>query len=190
MSLEASTYTPDATPIPRDDFVRAAAASGWVLWTVHDIFEPARFRTVRGGELTDGDYFYGWRAGDRHAGDYEQALMCRQVEQLEAWAQEDPERELGAAFVHSRPYQHEYSPEQETELAAETGPEYVAALRSAKLEYLVDLHADNDDFRLDLARLICRLRGGLWVDHLGGEWAIEQAESLSWPTDSNTNEAP
>jgi len=176
MSLEASAYTADVTPIPRDEFVRAAAAADWVLWPVHDIFETARFRTVSDGALSDGDYFYGWRAGDRHANDYERVLAARQVAQLEAWAQEDPDRELGAAFIHTHPYQHEYSAEQDAELAEENGPEYVAALRSAKLEYLVDLHANNDDFRLDLARLICRLRGGLWVDHLGGEWGVEQAE--------------
>lgn len=175
MSLEASTFTADTTPISRDEFVRAAAMAGWVLWPVHDIFEPARFCTVSGGTLTDGDYFYGWRAGDRHAGEYERALAARQVEQLEAWAQEDPERELGAAFIYNQPYRHEHTAEQEAELAAETGPEYVAALRSAKLEYLVDLHANNDDFRLDLARLISRLRGGVWVDHLGGEWGVEAA---------------
>jgi hypothetical protein len=176
MSLEASTYTADTTPIPRDEFVRAAAAAGWVLWPVHDIFEPAKFRTVSGGALTDGDCFYGWRAGDRHAREYERALSARQVEQLEAWAQEDPERELGAAVIYTHPYRHEHSGEQEAELAAQTGPACVAALRSAKLEYLVDLHANNDDFRLDLARLICRLRGGLWMDHLGGEWGVEPAE--------------
>ena len=78
MSLEASAYTPDTTPIPRDDFVRAVAEAGWVLWPVHDIFEPARFHTVTGGAITDGDYYYGWRAGDRHANDYEQALAARQ----------------------------------------------------------------------------------------------------------------
>src|SRR5262245_41807968 len=98
MSLEASTYTADTTPIPRDEFVRAAASAGWVLWPVDDIFEPAQFRTVSGGALTDGDYFYGWRVGDRHASEYERALGSRQVQQLEAWAQEDRDRELGAAF--------------------------------------------------------------------------------------------
>ena len=82
---------------------------------------------------------------------------------------------MGAAFIYAQPYQHDCSADQEEELAAEKGPDYVGALRAAKLEYLVDLHANNDSFRLDLARLICRLRGGLWVDHLGGEWGVEPA---------------
>ena len=86
MSLEASTYTQNTTPILRDDFVRAAADAGWVLWPVDDIFEPARFHTVSGGVVTDGDYFYGWRTGDRHCAEYERALAARQVKQLEAWA--------------------------------------------------------------------------------------------------------
>jgi hypothetical protein len=160
MSLEASVYTADVTPISRDDLVRVAAESGWVFQPVQDIVEPARFRTISGGVLTDGDYFRGWRTGDRHAGEYERALAAQQVEQLEAWAQEDPERELGAAFIHTQSCRHEYSADQEAQLAAETCPQYVATLRSAKLEYLVDLHANNDDFRLGLARLICRSRGG------------------------------
>jgi hypothetical protein len=174
MSLEASVYTPDATPVPRDDFVRAAADVGWVVRPVCDLFDAARFCTVNGGVLTDGDYFYGWRAGDRHSADYEQALAARQVKQLEVWAQEDPQRELGAVFIYTRPYEHQYSADEEAALAAQIGLEHVAALRSAKLEYLVHLHANNDHFRLDLARLICRLRGGTWVDHLGGEWGVER----------------
>src|SRR5437764_961805 len=129
MSLEASVYTSDASPIPRDELFRAAADAGWVLWTVHDLFEPSRFGTVRGGTLTDGDYFYGWRASDPHAADYEQALAARRVKQLEQWAQEDPVRELGAAFVFTHPYRYEYSPGEEMELAEQTGPEYIAALR-------------------------------------------------------------
>jgi hypothetical protein len=104
MSLEASVYTPDPTPIRRDDLIRAAADAGWVLRAVHDIFEPACFRTVSGGVLTDGDYFYGWRAGDRHAGDYEQALAAQRVEQLESWAQEDSVRvrEINTVLSHLR----------------------------------------------------------------------------------------
>jgi hypothetical protein len=171
VSLDASTYTPDTTPIPRDDFVRAAAAAGWVLWPVRDIFEPELFQTVSGGVVTDGDYFYGWRIGDPHRGDYERALAARQVKELEEWAQEDPDRQLGAAFIYANPYQHEGSPDE----GAETGQGYDGALRAAKLEYLVELHANNDDFRLDLARLICRMRGGVWIDHLGGEWGVEPA---------------
>jgi hypothetical protein len=173
MSLEASTYTPDTTPIPRDEFVRAAMNAGWVVRPVHDIFQPDRFHSVSGGVVTDGDYFYGWRFNDPQSNDYERALAARKVEQLEAWAQED--QDLGAAFIHVQPYQHVLSREQEAELAAETSSEYVAALRAAKREYLVDLHANNDDFRMDLARLISRLRGGLWVDHLAGEWGVDVA---------------
>ena len=176
MSLEASAFTADATPIPRDEFVRAAAVAGWVLRPVQGIFDPARFGTVSGGAITKGDYYYGWRAGDRRAGEYARPLAGRRVEQLEAWAREDPEGGLGAAFIHTCLYGHEYTADEEAELAAETGPEYIAAMRSAELEYLVDLHATNDDFRLDLARLICWLRGGLWVDHLSGDWGVEPAE--------------
>jgi hypothetical protein len=175
MGLEASVYTPDASPIPRDDLVRAAAEAGWFLQTVRDIFDPSRFCTVNSGTVTDGDYFYGWRMSDRYAKDYEQALVSKQVEQLERWAQEDPDRELGAAFIYGQQYQHEYSPDQEAELAEQTGPECVAALKAARLEYLIDLHANNDDFRLDLAKIVCRLRGGLWMDHLNGEWGVVHA---------------
>jgi hypothetical protein len=44
MSLEASAYAPDGTPIPRDALIRAAAEAGWVLWPVHDIFQAHRLR--------------------------------------------------------------------------------------------------------------------------------------------------
>src|SRR5580698_7016677 len=121
MSLEASVYTPNETLIPREDLVRAAADAGWVLCAVHDIFEPSRFGTVSGGMLTNGDYFYGWPACDGHASDYGQALAACRVEQLERWAQEDPERNLGAAFIHTQLCLHDNSPSQDAELAEEMG---------------------------------------------------------------------
>src|SRR5581483_1217928 len=90
MSLDASAYTANPRPISRDELLRAAGQSGWVLQFVEDIFEPSRFRASNGGMLTDGDYVYGWRADDPHSKDYEQTLRLRDVATLERWAQEDP----------------------------------------------------------------------------------------------------
>jgi hypothetical protein len=59
MSLEASVYTADVTPVPRQDLVQAAADGGWLLCAVQHVFKPLRFTTVGGGTVADGDYFYG-----------------------------------------------------------------------------------------------------------------------------------
>jgi hypothetical protein len=55
MSLEASVYTADVTPVPRQDLVRVAADGGWLLCAVRHVFKPLRFTTVGGGTVADGD---------------------------------------------------------------------------------------------------------------------------------------
>src|SRR5260370_2969490 len=165
MSLDASAYTANTRPLSRDELSRAVGELGWVLQFVNDIFEPSRFRTISGGMLADGDYVYGWRADDRHFKEYEQALRLRDVAALERWAQEDPDHELGAAFVYIHPYEHDNSPSEDDALRDEMGVEYVQGLKSAKLEYVIELHANNDDFRIDLTQIICRRLGGLVVHH-------------------------
>lgn len=176
MSLDASTYTPSVEPVSRDDLIRLALESGWILHPVRDIFDPSRFSAVTGGTLNHGDYFYGWKTDDPDAAEYEQTLRAGQVEQLERWAQIDPKRQIGASFIYIIQYDHAslYGGD-DGELTEQNGPEFVAALRLAKLEYLIELHANNDEFRLLLVRLIQKLRGGLWVDHLGGEWGTGAA---------------
>lgn len=90
------------------------------------------------------------------------------MKQLESWAQEEPEHELGAAFVYVQPYEHDG--EADEDMLEESGTDFVVGLRQAKLEYIVELHANNDEFRLYLAQIISGARAGIWVDHLTGEW--------------------
>src|SRR5258708_11921297 len=132
MSLDASVYAAELKSISRDVLQEKAAQLGWVMHAVHDIFAPEQFGVITGGELSDGDYWYGWRRNDPHAPSYFKALESRDVKQLESWAQQDFEKELGAAFTYFGEYTDDMTPETEQELIESEGTDYVEAMRSAK----------------------------------------------------------
>jgi len=172
MSLDAFAFCTSAEPIAREELIRAGRERRWVLHAVRDLFEPEKFETCVGGTLKSDDYWYGWHEDDACSSEYAAALAARQVKQLEHWAQQDFDRGLGAAFVHFEPYSFEADADGAEELEETMGPEYVAAVRAATVQYQTDCHS-SDAFYILLVRLIHQLRGGIWVDPVQGEWGAD-----------------
>jgi hypothetical protein len=171
-----SASVPDPTPLLIPELVQAGREAGLILHVARNlVWEPPDFTLVEAGELKDVDYVWGCRPNDSQADLYRHAVEKRQLHQLYAWGPGscDPTT-LGAAeiYVNALPYKDKPPPGSPDDLIARSADG--ALVRQAKVEYVIDPHCQDNEFCLDLARLLRRLRGGMIV------WQIRAR--LYWET--------